>query len=89
MTSRFTDPAHPQSLQPAPPGLHAGYIQDVLYPRHVFRETMPVWTASVLTALGRRAPDLTQPYTWLELGCGQGLGVVICSRLKMTLLAGG
>ncbi|GAA5236648.1 methyltransferase domain-containing protein [Verticiella sediminum] len=57
----------------------AGYVADVEYPRHFFRETMPLWLTSVTTALGRRAPDLTAPYTWLELGCGSGLGAVLAA----------
>jgi SAM-dependent methyltransferase len=56
-----------------------GYITDVVYPRHFHRETMPVWMTSVLTALGRRSPDLTRPYTWLELGCGSGLSTVVAA----------
>lgn len=59
--------------------MRTGYISDVAYPRHFHRETMPVWATSVLTALGRRTPDLTRPYTWLELGCGSGLGAVIAA----------
>ncbi|MCV2219799.1 class I SAM-dependent methyltransferase [Thauera sp. Sel9] len=54
-----------------------GYITDTGYPWHFHRETMPAWNAAILTALGRRAPDLTRPYTWLELGCGSGLDVVV------------
>jgi len=56
-----------------------GYISDVEYPRHFHRETMPVWLVSVLSALGRRTPDLAQPYTWLELGCGTGLGAAVAA----------
>ncbi len=59
--------------------MHKGYITDVAYPRHFHRETMPVWMASVLTALGRRIPDPTRPYTWLELGCGSGLGTLVAA----------
>jgi SAM-dependent methyltransferase len=55
------------------------YLADVPYPSHFFRETMPVWMTSILTALGRRTPDLTRPYAWLELGCGTGLGVAVAA----------
>ncbi|MFJ5483657.1 class I SAM-dependent methyltransferase [Pectobacterium actinidiae] len=68
----------PQTMNQCP-GRDSGYITDVEYPRHFFRETMPVWLASVCTALGRRAPDLTRPYTWLDLGCGSGLGTVVAA----------
>ena len=55
------------------------YLADVPYPGHFFRETLPVWMTSLLTALGRRTPDLSQPYTWLELGCGTGLGAAVAA----------
>lgn len=55
------------------------YIADITYPAHFFRETMPVWITSVLTALGRKIPDPTRPYTWLELGCGTGLGATVAA----------
>ncbi|MDR1647571.1 MAG: methyltransferase regulatory domain-containing protein, partial [Zoogloeaceae bacterium] len=56
-----------------------GYLADIPYPSHFFRETMPVWMVSTLTALGRKTPDLTRPYVWLELGCGAGLGVAVAA----------
>ena len=59
--------------------LREGYVVDVAYPPHFHRETMPVWLVSVLTALGRRTPDLARPFTWLELGCGSGLGALIAA----------
>lgn len=59
--------------------MHEDYVSDVVYPPHFHRETQPLWLTSVLTALGRRTPDLCQPYTWLELGCGTGLSTVIAA----------
>lgn len=56
-----------------------GYLAEVEYPSHFHRETMPVWLVSVLTALGRRAPDLGRPYAWLELGCGAGLNTLVAA----------
>jgi ubiquinone/menaquinone biosynthesis C-methylase UbiE len=55
------------------------YVQDVVYPDHFHREIMPLWLCSALQALGRRAPDLCQPFTWLELGCGTGVSAVIAA----------
>lgn len=54
-----------------------GGLADVEYPAHFHRETMPAWLVAVLTALGRRAPDLRRPFTWLDLGCGAGLGALV------------
>lgn len=37
----------------------------------------PSWLSAVLTALGRRAPDVAQPFRYCELGCGQGLNSLL------------
>lgn len=68
-------------MRSAPPvqSSASSYITDVAYPAHFHRETMPVWLVAALTALGHRAPDLQQPFTWLELGCGTGLGVMVAA----------
>ncbi|MCK9511042.1 MAG: class I SAM-dependent methyltransferase [Pigmentiphaga sp.] len=57
----------------------AEYLTDVAYPAHFHRETMPSWIGGALAALGRRAPDLAAPFTWLELGCGAGLGALVAA----------
>lgn len=56
-----------------------GYVTDVAYPDYVHRELMPQWMCSALQALGRRSPDIQQPFTWLELGCGTGMSAVIAA----------
>ncbi|WP_462379015.1 class I SAM-dependent methyltransferase [Pseudomonas sp. Marseille-QA0892] len=53
------------------------YITDIPYPHFFQRETTPVWLNFVATALGRRCPDLRQPFAVCELGCGQGFGSVL------------
>jgi len=57
--------------------LHDGYIMDVPYPHHFQREMTPVWLNFVATALGMASVDISQPFDWCELGCGQGLGSVL------------
>ncbi|WP_349616249.1 class I SAM-dependent methyltransferase [Azotobacter salinestris] len=54
-----------------------GYVLDVPYPHHFQRESTPLWLSFVATALGVAAPDITRPYSWCELGCGQGLGAAL------------
>ncbi|MDR0439762.1 MAG: class I SAM-dependent methyltransferase [Candidatus Accumulibacter sp.] len=56
-------------------GYHAGRA----YPALFHRELTPVWLATVATALGHRAPDLSASYTWCELGCGPGLTTLIAA----------
>ena len=64
---------------PRPEAAVAGYITDVMYPDQFQRETQPLWLVSVLAGLGRRGPDLTRPYTWLELGCGSGFNAMLAA----------
>ncbi|MDA7418844.1 class I SAM-dependent methyltransferase [Xenophilus arseniciresistens] len=59
--------------------LREGYVVDRVYPSHFHREMLPVWLVSTLSALGRGTPDLRQPFTWLELGCGSGLTAVVAA----------
>lgn len=59
--------------------LREGYVVDRVYPAHFHREMLPVWLANTLTALGRRAPDLQRPFTWLELGCGSGFSALVAA----------
>lgn len=53
------------------------YVRDIPYPHHFQREVTPVWMTSLATALGVNGPDITQAYSWCELGCGQGLTALI------------
>ena len=68
-------------MPPAPAAPHAapGYVTDVTYPDYFHRELMPRWIVSTLQALGRRAPSLDQPFTWLELGCGSGISALVAA----------
>ncbi|MDR1662232.1 MAG: class I SAM-dependent methyltransferase [Azoarcus sp.] len=54
-----------------------GYYAGLAYPAFFHRELTPAWLTTLLAALGYRAPDLSAPYTWCELGCGPGLGALI------------
>jgi SAM-dependent methyltransferase len=50
-----------------------GYVTDIVYTRHTYRETTPNWLATAALLLGHRPPDLTQPFRYVDLGCGHGL----------------
>lgn len=54
-----------------------GYVTDVGYTLGFYQEFSPVWLATAASLLGYRAPDLSKPYRFAELGCGQGFGLSI------------
>ena len=50
-----------------------GYVVDVPYTEHAFREMTPAWL-SLVSLLNDQPPiDTTRPFTYMELGCGRGL----------------
>ena len=50
-----------------------GYVTDVAYVAGYHSETSPVWMTTVVTVLGFAAPDLTRPFRYADLGCGNGV----------------
>lgn len=64
---------------PASDARFDGYVADTAYPDYFHREIMPLWLTSALQALGRRAPEMSQGFTWLELGCGTGISAVVAA----------
>jgi SAM-dependent methyltransferase len=62
--------------------LQSDYLTDVVYPDHFHREIMPVWLVSIMEALGRRAPDIREPYVWLDLGCGTGISTLVAAAMN-------
>ena len=57
-----------------------GYVTDVLYTEHFFRELAPAWLNYVAVLNGCQPRPLDPGFTYMELGCGLGQTV--------TLLAG-
>jgi len=57
-----------------------GYVTEVLYTEHFFRELSPAWLNYVAVLNGCQPRPLDPGFTYMELGCGLGLTV--------TLLAG-
>jgi len=57
----------------------AGYRVDVAYPGRFHRETTPLWLHAVATALGRAAPDPAHRHRLCELGCGDGLNLLLAA----------
>lgn len=51
----------------------SGYVADIGYTYGFYRELTPNLLRMCLLSRGLAAPDLNQPLTFCELGCGQGL----------------
>lgn len=51
-----------------------GYVTDIQYASGFYRELSPTYLAYLCDLIGVRAPDIAKPFTYCELGCGQGLG---------------
>jgi SAM-dependent methyltransferase len=49
-----------------------GYVTDVGYTSNFYREMTPTWLGMTSLLLGHRAPDLTRPFRYADLGCGNG-----------------
>jgi SAM-dependent methyltransferase len=50
-----------------------GYVTDTVYTNNFQREITPVWLAAVALLVGQKPPDLSQPFRYADLGCGNGL----------------
>lgn len=59
-----------------------GYVVDAAYPPHFYKEMQPVWLSNLVSFLGSEAPDMTQPYSYCELGCGMGLNLLVAAALN-------
>ncbi len=49
-----------------------GYVTDVTYTSNFYREITPSWIALTSLLLGHRPPDLAAPFSYADLGCGNG-----------------
>lgn len=56
-----------------------GYVIDVPYPLHFHKEMQPVWMSYIATSLACRAPDISRPYRYCELGCGAGINLLVAA----------
>lgn len=56
-----------------------GYVVDVPYPSHFYKEMQPTWLAWVLNTLGCRAPNLSRSYSYCELGSGVGTNILVAA----------
>ena len=56
-----------------------GYVTDVAYTTNAYQETTPSWITACSLLLGYRPIDLTRPFRYADLGCGNGLGALIAA----------
>src|SRR5580704_9895005 len=56
-----------------------GYVTDMAYTSNAYQEMMPTWLAACATLLGHRPPDLAAPFRYADLGCGNGLTILIAA----------
>lgn len=54
-----------------------GYVTDLTYAESFFRELSPAWLNYVAALNGISVCDLSTPFNYLELGCGQGQTALI------------
>ena len=59
------------------PFWNEGYVTDVAYTTNFFREMTPAWLSFAAISLGHRPPDLSRPFRWAELGCGNGFTAAV------------
>jgi SAM-dependent methyltransferase len=56
-----------------------GYVTDVVYTTNFYREITPSWIALTSLLLGHRPPDLAQPFSYADLGCGNGFTTLVAA----------
>ncbi|MDR3535974.1 MAG: class I SAM-dependent methyltransferase [Acetobacteraceae bacterium] len=54
-----------------------GYVTDTVYTSQFHRETTPAWLATAALLLGHHAPDLSRPFRYADLGCGNGFTALV------------
>src|SRR5258707_2312085 len=64
-----------------------GAVTDIAARPRLQREPTPIWLVTACPLLGCRAPDLSKPFRYADLGCGAGLNALIvaatCPRAEV------
>lgn len=61
-----------------------GYVTDINYTSGFYQELSPVWLCTAAILKGFHAPAIDKPYTFAELGCGQGFGIGLLAASNPT-----
>ena len=56
-----------------------GYVTDVGYPAFFHRQMLPAWLSASGRFLGRCTPDASARFSFLELGCGIGVNLLVAA----------
>ena len=59
------------------PAWSEGYVVDIGYTQGYYRELAPAWLGLVALIGGLEAPDVSSPFRYYELGCGNGLSTLL------------
>jgi SAM-dependent methyltransferase len=54
-----------------------GYVVDTPYFEPINLDVCPAWLSMVSVLHGQPPIDMTRPFTWIDLGCGTGLGATM------------
>ena len=54
-----------------------GAVIDITARPRFHRETTPAWLVTACTLLGSRAPSLSKPFRYADLGCGSGFSALV------------
>src|SRR5579872_3658525 len=55
----------------------SGYVTDVAYTTNFHREITPSWLSLTSMLLGQRPPNLARPFSYADLGCGNGFTTLV------------
>jgi SAM-dependent methyltransferase len=58
-----------------------GYVSDIEYTTGFYRELSPMFLSYAALLQECRTPDLSRPFNYCELACGQGLGTTLLAAL--------
>jgi SAM-dependent methyltransferase len=59
-----------------------GYVTDIAYTASAYQETTPSWLAACSLLLGYRPPDISGPFRYADVGCGNGFNTLIIAAVN-------
>ncbi|MEN9892718.1 MAG: hypothetical protein RLY78_3013 [Pseudomonadota bacterium] len=80
-----TPPPGPPSPAPDPEVWRQGpdgYRAASVFPAYFHRELQPLWLTTIARLQGHAAAELQGGFRYVELGCGQGLGLLVAAALQ-------